>query len=112
MRNLFFPHYLNRLAFLIRFVVMMGLIVAIVMWAVYEHASPDRWLIAIAAGLLLITYGACCVFLPRLRDIGLPLWTFVLTFVPGVNVVYSLMLLLMPSRVRQAREEGATVASW
>jgi hypothetical protein len=40
----------------------------------------------------------------RLRDAGLPLWLVTLFFVPVVNVLFFLVLCVVPSRIEDARE--------
>jgi len=44
--------------------------------------------------MLIIIYAICFIVLPRIRDIGMKWWLCLLCFLPGVNIVLGIILLL------------------
>ncbi len=104
-----FPGRLHRLAYFLR-----GVATDIFGCFVYAFSGTNTssaWLV-----LLLVTlcvYQLFFIILPRIRDIGMGRWWLLLTLVPGVDVVFGIILLfrapLMLSNRRSPTLE-ATVA--
>lgn len=69
------------------------------MLRVFELTDPQRWL---SLTLLLVSlpfiWTGVILSLHRLRATGLPLWLIVLFFVPFVNLLFILMLVLLPTQ--------------
>lgn len=81
LRDFFFPHRLQRIPHIIRFL----FFVALAWWLILERplALPLNALCLLLTLLYLILF---CIA-PRARDSGLPVWTSWLFLVPAVNII-------------------------
>ena len=97
---------MGRLNFLVRG----GLLNGLVYWAglqLEETGLSSAEGIGLAAvAICCFVYGLIYVYLPRVRDCGLPPWTLILSLVPFVRVLYGLILLLGPSKSGLSESTG------
>ena len=88
MLEAFFPKQLHRLSFLLR-----SLAVALVLTFMESRASLSNpqiwWTIYIVAQV----YAVFFIEVPRIRDIGLSGWWWLLLLVPGPDFIFGLILL-------------------
>jgi uncharacterized membrane protein YhaH (DUF805 family) len=84
-----FPGRLHRLAYFLR-----GVTTDIFGGCIYAFSGTNAssiWLVLLLAALGV--YQMFFVILPRIRDIGMGGWWLLLMLVPGVNVVFGIILL-------------------
>jgi len=99
MLDLFFPYRLRRLGYFLRTIplniLFLGGLVRV------DHSTPPSLednLFRIGTVLLAI-YGVFFVYLPRVRDCGLPPWSLILALIPYVSSLYGILLLFKRSRL-------------
>lgn len=84
-----FPTRLHRLAYLLR-----GAATDIVTGFIYAFSGTNASsALLVLSFVTLALYQLFFVILPRIRDIGLGGWWLLLVLVPGVNVVFGIILL-------------------
>ena len=102
MKSLLFPHFLGRVGFFARFVLLdVGMVLCLLAGLSahgIQHGIPANLQIVLPIMLVLMAWGVFGVFLPRIRDTGLPVWTFLFSCIPILSDVFGIFLLLMPSR--------------
>ena len=84
-----FPGRLHRLAYFLR-----GATTDIFGCFVYAFSGTNTssiWLVSLL--VILCVYQLFFIILPRIRDIGMGSWWLLLTLVPGVDVVFGIILL-------------------
>jgi len=93
--DFFFPRRLGRLNYFVR-----GLLWNIVVYPLTQRSISDPSSMGVAqitTLVVLMLYGLLFVFLARVRDSGMPLWSLVCIFIPGINYLYSILLLFRRS---------------
>ena len=109
LKEFIFPGRLHRLAYFLRLVTTD--ILACFIYAFGGTNTSNVWLVVLFFGLAV--YQLCFIILPRIRDIGMSNWWFLLIFVPGVNAVFGIILLFRPPAIlldRRNPELQATAA--
>jgi hypothetical protein len=84
-----FPSRLHRLAYFLR--VVTTNVLAGFVYAFSGTNSSGLWLVLLLVALAV--YQLFFIILPRIRDIGMGKWWLLLTLIPGVNVVFGIILL-------------------
>jgi len=99
MLDLFFPHRLRRLGYFLRTIPLNIFILGGLMRVdVATPPSMEDNLFNIGT-VLLALYVVFFVYLPRVRDCGLPPWSLVLGLIPYVSSAYGVLLLFKRSRL-------------
>ncbi len=99
MLDLLFPHRLRRLAYFLRVLPLNALFLGLWNHVIEQPDSSSAHPLAVAGLILLTGYLLFFVYLPRVRDCGLPPYSLVLGLVPYVSSAYSILLLFKRSRL-------------
>ena len=102
-----FPGRLHRLAYSLR--VVTTDILAGFIYAFSGTNASSVWLVFLYVGLAV--YQLFFIILPRIRDIGMSNWWLLLIFVPGVNVVFGIILLFRAPVIWSDRRNPALQAT-
>ena len=90
-----FPRKLRRFSYFIRVVTTNG-------GTAFLYANNwlmNPWL-CLCLIVALAIYSVFFIALPRIRDIGMNVWWVLVCFIPGVNIVFGIILLLRESEYR------------
>jgi uncharacterized membrane protein YhaH (DUF805 family) len=101
-----FPARLHRLAYFLR-----GVTTDVLAAFIYAFSGTNAssiWLVL--SCLALAVYQLLFIILPRLRDIGMRNWWLLLIVVPGVNVVFGIILLFRAPVILSDRRNPAVEA--
>jgi hypothetical protein len=98
-----FPGRLHRLAYFLR--VVTTDILACFIYAFGGTNASSVWLVLLFFGLAV--YQLFFIILPRIRDLGMSNWWLLLIFVPGVNVVFGIILLFRAPAILSDRRNPA-----
>ena len=96
------PYLIRSLVFVVALAVVYGILAAVsVPLLPHDDASPGVFVFLIGAvafliGLGAVVYGVVGLTIPRIRSCGWNPWLALLLLVPGVNTIFSLLLLFMP----------------
>lgn len=95
-----FPKKLKRLNFFLRSIIVLFCLVAIMNFLIFseQYQINNAYLIITALlFLLVIFYNIIYISIPRLRDMGWNPWLYLLVIVPGVHIIFFIIMLLWPS---------------
>jgi hypothetical protein len=98
-----FPHELDRFPYLFR-----GIVFNLPLTML---AQTQTGVVALLLMLALLTGFLFCAAIPRLNNIGWPLWTVVLIFVPYLGIAYSIFLAFTKSKKDRETEIAALKSS-
>jgi len=102
-----FPSRLHRLAYFFR-----GVTTDILAGFIYAFSGTNTssiWLVLLFVALAV--YELFFIILPRIRDIGMSNWWLLLILVPGVNVVFGIILLFRAPVLLSDRRNPALQAA-
>jgi len=94
-----FPKTLGRLSYLIRAIPAN----AVMLWAsaaaeTENELTGDELFLCIA-GVIVAVYAVFFIYLPRVRDAGMPVWSLILALIPYLSIAYGIVLLFRPSKL-------------